>query len=82
MDTLHVGNNEDYSKKPVNDIEYQKLIELMDNCEEKVDVYCELFGDNGKYRCNYAHCPLRRSNLKWIRRQASQQNQQDQQSEQ
>lgn len=82
MDTLHVGNNEEYLKNPVNDIEYQKVIELMNNCKVKVDVYCDLFGDNGKYNCRYATCPWREAYLEKIREEANKQNQQDPQNEQ
>ncbi len=70
-------HNEEHLDNPVNDIEYQKLIELMDNCREKVDdIYCDLFGDNGKYNCNYDTCPLRRSHIRWIRKQMNQQKEQ------
>ena len=73
MENLHNDDNKEYLKNPVNDIERQKLIELLDNCDEKVDdVYCDLYGDNGKYNCNYDTCPWRSSYLRKIRKEMNQ----------
>ena len=73
MENLHNNDNEEYSENPVNDIERQKLIELMDNCIVKEDdVYCDLYGDNGKYNCNYDTCPWRSSYLRKIRKEMNQ----------